>query len=208
MPFSRTHSIAKAFLICLITAGLAYACSPSEKQPDTLDAVNHEVKFDSLHKPVIDGMVDSINAGLRKVGPPQQLAFPLYNEKDTMLYWILDNQSARISIEFSKGTEVMWPTFFVFKGDLVFVRYRYANYDTTVSKVFEHMIYLKDGEVAYCEERGQNMAKGDVPASLRIQPYTMSTRTTAEIKAEYSDYWEAVKAHMQKNGVLPDFIKR
>jgi hypothetical protein len=124
-----------------------------------------------------------------------------------MLYWILDNQSARISIEFTKGTEVIWPTFFVYESELVFVRNRYANYDSTDAKVFEHMIYLKDGKIAYCEEREMKLEKGDVPASLRIQPYTMSTRTTAEIKAEYSDYWEAVKAHMQKNEVLPDFIK-
>lgn len=191
----------------LIIASLTYACSPSKKQPDAEGAVNQEVKFDSLHKPAIDAMVDSINAGLRRVGPPQRLAYPLYNAKDTMLYWILDNQSARISIEFTKGTEVIWPTFFVYESELVFVRNRYANYDSTDAKVFEHMIYLKDGKIAYCEEREMKLEKGDVPASLRIQPYTMSTRTTAEIKAEYSDYWEAVKAHMQKNEVLPDFIK-
>lgn len=208
MNFSRTQSILKTLLFCLITICIAHSCSSSEKQADSADTANQVLKFDSLQKPAIQGMVDSINAGLRKVGPPQQLAFPLYNEKDTMLYWILDNQSARISIEFTKGTEVIWPTFFVYKGELVFVRYRYVDYDTTDSKAFECMIYLKDDEVVYCEERGKNMAEGDVPGSLRIQPYTMSTRTTAEIKAEYTDYWEAVKAHMQKNGVLPDFIKR
>jgi hypothetical protein len=197
----------KTLLLCLITLGLAHSCSTSKKQPETKDAANQVIKFDSLQKTEIEAMVGFINEGLRKVGPPQRLAFPLYNEKDTMLYWIVDNQSARISIEFTKGTEVIWPTFFVYEGDLVFVRNRYVDYDTTDSRAFESLIYLKNGEVVFCDERGKPMQKGDFPGSLMTKAYSKSTRSKQEIEADYKEYWEAVKAHMEKNGVLPDFLK-
>jgi len=204
----KIHSFMKTLLICLITIGFAYSCSTSKKQPETKDPANQVVRFDSLQKGEIEAMVGSINEGLRKIGPPKRLAFPLYNPKDTMDYWILDNQSARISIEFTKGTEIMWPTFFVYEGDLVFVRHRYVDYDTTDSKVFESLIFLKEGEVIYCDERGKNLEKGDFPGTLMTKTYSKSTRSYAAIQADYKEYWEAVKAHMEKNGVLPDYLKK
>ncbi len=204
----RIDSIPKTLMICLITLGLAHSCSSSKKQPEIKDPTNQVVTFDSLQKVEIEAMVGSINEGLRKIGPPQRLAFPLYNPKDTMDYWIVDNQAARISIEFTKGTEVIWPTFFVYEGDLVFVRYRYVDYDTTDSKAFESHIFLKEGEVIYCDERGKKLQKGDLPGTLMTQTHSKSTRSYAAIQADYKEYWEAVKAHMEKNGVLPKYLKK
>ena len=208
MKLSRIDSLLKPLMICMITMGLAHSCSTSKKEPETKDPTNQVVTFDTLQKVKIEGMVMRINEGLRKIGPPQRLAFPLYNPKDTMNYWLLENQSALISISFTKGSEVIWPTFFVHEGDLVFVRNRFVDYDTTDSKASETLIFLNEGDIIYCDERGKNLQNGEFPGTLMAKTYDKSTRSYASIQADYKDNWEAVKAHMEKNGVLPSYLKQ
>lgn len=207
MNCSSTSSLLRTSLACLMVIGLAYSCSTAKKQPDAKNTTAQGISFDSVQRAAIEEMIGSINIGLRQVGAPQKLAYPLYNAKDTLLYWIVDGNSARISIEWEKGDEVIWPSFFVKDGDLVYVRYRYVNYDTLNARAFESLIYLKEGKIVHCMERGKNLKKGEVAGSLMSSAHTKSTRSYEEVEADYKEYWKMVKEHMEKNGALPDFLK-
>lgn len=154
-------------------------------------------------------MVNIINEGVKEADGPQKLPFPLHNENDTLHYWEVKDDAARISIEWTLPNEIIWPTFFVYKGELIFVRYRYMYQEPpSNSRAFESMIYLENGKIIYCEERGQPLQDGEKPGLLRLKEYSKSTRTYAEIEQDYLNYWKTVKSFMKKNDVLPDYIKQ
>jgi hypothetical protein len=166
------------------------------------------VVFDTIQKTHIDSIVSIINSGLNASGGPQKLPYPLHNQNDTLYYWEVKNDAARISIEWTLPNEIIWPTFFVYKGELIFVRYRYMyNEPPSNSRAFESMIYLDNGEIVYCEERGQPLLEGEIPGVLRRKEYARSTRSYAEIEKDFVEYWKTVKTFMDDSNVLPSFIK-
>lgn len=151
-------------------------------------------------------MVRQINIGLGTLGPPQKLPYPLYTPVDTIYYWIVNKHSARISIEWNPPQMTIWPTFFVYKGDLVMVRYRYMTELPPTSYASESMIYLHHEKIVYCEERRIELKEGDFPGMLRQLPFAKSTRTYEEIEKDYKDYWKTVIAYMKQYNALPPMI--
>jgi len=191
------------FIVLILLA----SCSSSKNQPDSATPGDATIPFDTIQKAQVETMVNTISAGLREIGPPQKLAYPLYNVKDTIYYWVLKDDAARISIEWKPENEVIWPTFFVYQGELVFVRYRHLNETPPNSLVSETMIYLHDGKIVYCEERSQGLKEGELPGSLRQKGYSRTTRSYAEIEKDYKEYWKMVAEHMKKQNAFPSFIK-
>src|SRR5512147_1289129 len=90
------------------------SCSSPKNNPVANVETATSTAFDSLQKTHIDSLVSTINAGLPEVGLPQKLAFPVYQTNDSINYWFLKNDAARISIEWKLPNEVKWPTFFVY----------------------------------------------------------------------------------------------
>jgi len=202
--YSILNSSFVLFLVVIISS-----CGGSRQQTNTKEATPTSIVFDSIQKAGIDSIVNIINAGLKETGGPQKLPYPLHNENDTLHYWEVKDDAARISIEWTLPNEIIWPTFFVYKGELVFVRYRYMHQEPpSNSRAFESLIYLKNGEIVYCDERGQPLQEGEMPGLLRTKEYSRSTRTYAEIEQDYLSYWKTVKSFMEKNDVLPDYIKK
>jgi len=184
------------------------SCHRSPSQHNPKETIPANVVFDTIQKAHIDSLVDIINGGLKATGGPQKLPYPLHNESDTLLFWEVKDDAARISIEWKLPNEIIWPTFFVYKGELIFVRYRYMNQEPpTNSRAFESMIYLENGEIIYCEERGQPLQEGESPGVLRLKEYSRSTRTYAEIEKDYLSYWESVKSFLKINDALPSYIQ-
>jgi hypothetical protein len=207
--YSSTQRSIIPITFFFILLGFISSCGGTQ-QPQTAvnETIHSTIIFDTIQKERIDSMVTIINAGLNATGGPQKIPYPLYNPHDTLYYWELHDDAARISIEWQLPTEIVWPTFFIYKGELVFVRFRYMHQDPpTNSRAFESMIYLENGVIIYCEERGQPLQEGETPAALRLKEYSRSTRTYAEIENDYTDYWKTVRAFMEKNNVLPAYIK-
>ena len=208
MYSSTQHSILQ--ITCFfLWIGLMISCGgTSQPQTELKETIHMSVVFDTIQKARIDSMVNTINAGLKASGGPQKLPYPLYNPHDTLYYWELKDDAARISIEWQSPNEIVWPTFFVYKGELVFVRFRFMHQEPPAnSRVFESMIYLDNGVIMYCEERGQPLQEGESPGVLRLKEYSRSTRTYAEIEDDYIDYWKTVRTFMDQNNVLPSYIK-
>ena len=208
MYSSTQHSILQ--ITCFfLWIGLMTSCNGTpQPQSEPKEAIHTTVVFDTIQKARIDSMVNTINAGLQATGGPQKLPYPLHHPKDTLYYWELKDDAARISIEWQLPNEIVWPTFFVYKGELVFVRFRYMYHEPpTNSRAFESMIYLNKGVIIYCEERGQPLQEGETPGALRLKEYSRSTRTYAEIESDYKDYWKTVRTFMAQNNVLPSYIK-
>jgi hypothetical protein len=175
---------------------------PAKNSPDTIT----QAAADSLIKQQIYIMVDSINAGVRRIGMPNKLPYGVYNPADTIFYWIVDGASARISIAMSPPEQTMWPTFFIYKGEMVMVRFRYYNPTAPQPYTSESMIFLRQGKIVYCEERRMELKEGEMPGLLKQKPYTVSTRTPEEIEKDYKEHWKAVSAYMREYNAIPPVI--
>jgi len=208
MNLNNLYSTGKIISVCILALSVLYACSSSKNQADNKEQ-SAAIAFDSIRKAEIDTIIKNMEPGIREVGNPQKLAFPIHNPKDTILYWLpKDGKSARISIEWKLPDEISWPTFFVYDGELIFVRYRYMYKTPPNIRVSESMIYLKDGKIIYCEERRKQLQQGELPGSLRKDPLTRSTRTYAEVEKDYKEYWSLVFDYMKKNNALPATIEK
>jgi len=180
---------------------ISSGCVQSKNKVASTQSEVAQQPFDTLQKIRIDSIVGQIDVGVRAQGLPSLLAFPIYHQNDTIKYWSVNDEPERISLAMKSGETIIWPTFFVSNGELVFVRYRASHGDNPSPYAEESMVYLKDGIIVYCEERKTSLQPGESPASLRQKSYMKSTRSLAEIEKDYSQYWLTVKdALNQKTG--------
>lgn len=193
--------------ITVVMVCFFYACRSPQNQPAKTSPDNTtQATADSLLKQEIFTMIDSINAGVRRIGMPNKLPYSVYNTADTIFYWIVDGQSARISIAMSPPEQTMWPTFFIYKGEMVMVRFRYYNPTPPQPYTSESMIYLRKGKIVYCEERRMDLKEGEMPGLLKQKPYTVSTRSPEEIEKDYIEHWKAISAYMREYNRIPPII--
>lgn len=154
--------------------------------------------YDSIKAIPIETIVSEINEGVSKQGAPIQIPFPIYNAADTLKYWIVNNEPARISVNLIYPNKAVWPTFFVKDNELVFVRHRMWIQEHP-AYARERMIYLDGGKIVYCEERSMDLNQGDVPAYIREIPFSICLDPEKEIKEDYERYWKSVQEFMSKN---------
>lgn|GEM_PF-3221964 len=164
--------------------------SAQEKKQE--DGVHQEIKMDTVLKIQIDTIVDHINHSLRNAGPPHKIPYHIYNDRDTIFYWLLDDYSGRISIELEPKDSVVWPVFYVYKKEIIRIRYRFFSDVPGTRKAYESNIYLDKGIIVYCEDRGRALADGEAPYVVRQLTHSPSTRTIDEIKADYTDVWNKI----------------
>lgn len=213
---NKHHTTLNSYILfMLLSCGcLLAACSAAQNQPTTSSSTppvsqSGTIPFDSIQKANIDFIVGDINGGIRNLGQPQKLAFPVYNPKDTIFYWMLpDGKSAHISIEFKLPNEVRWPAFYVADNELMYVRYRNMIDAPPNSRALESMIYLQDGKIIYCEERGGPLKPGEKPMAIQLKGASKTTRSYAEVEQDYKGNWELVYDFMKKSNVLPASFKK
>ncbi len=186
------------------------SCSSPKQQPSGTSASSYEIIFDTIEKARIDTLVESIHKEIREnMGPAQKIPYTLYTPTDSIGFWILHNEKgARITLQLNMPDgAVNWPTFYVYDGELIFVRYRESVQDSTTLNGLETMIYLLNNKIVYCQEHGAKIEAGYSPGVIRRLPFTKSTRSPDEITSDYHKYWLLVLDQMKQNKVLPEFLE-
>lgn len=191
------------FMACLVSL---QSCRSSQSPPAKNNIVDAKPLSDTLLKAEINIMIDSINAGVRRLGMPNKLPYGVHNVADTINYWIIDGHSARISAAMSPPEQTMWPTFFIYKGDMVMVRYRYYNPNPPQPYAAESLIYLKQGKIVHCDERRQDLNQDEMPGLLKQKPFSISTRSPEEIEKDFKEHWKAVTSYMKQYNAIPPAI--
>ena len=186
--------IMAAFICCHAEAKKMEQISPAPGTP---------IPFDSIEKDRIDTLVKHINDRLPLAGLPKKLAYPKYTVEDTIYYWQVDSNSARISIEFNAPEEIIWPTFFVDQGKLVFVRFRYHSSAFPQPFAMESYIYLKDGKIVHCVERSMKMDASQRPGTLKQFKHVKTTRTYEEVEKDYKEIWDTTVEYMKEHHQFP-----
>ena len=189
-----------------------FACSAVNKQPDKAknEFISAVVSFDTLQKAHIDTITYEIKGQIRQIGKPQKLVFPAYSQSDTIYYWVLmDGKSACFSINWHiNEKESIWPTFFVYDGQLIHARLMHSDNTPGKKSVSESMTYLEDGKIIWCEERGGSPNENERPMVVRMRNFTKSTKSYNEIEEEVIGSWEKLYDFMKKENAMPSTIKR
>lgn len=184
-------SSVSCLLAIIVTAG--YACQPGAATVSDTYGDRVTNPSDSLQKNIIIQQLDRINRQIEIEGQRIKFRYPLLNETDTLDYFILQGKLARVSMNMDNGEGTIWPTFFLKDGELIHVRLRKLVKDSTVHYAQEEMAYLKEGKIFYIEERRMDLQPNELPALLRLQPYTVSRRTFGDFEQEYMQYWPKLK---------------
>jgi len=180
-----------AFLLLLFSI---YGNSCNDQHKKVSSKPSEEITFiqDTLQKKEIDSLVAQINEAVRLQPDPFKIPFPVYNEKDTIKYWIRNGETSLVSVTISYPDRVIWPMFYVKNGELVFVRYRYWA-QSYPSFAMENMIYLNANKIVYCLERKIELKNGDMPGLLREKDFSNCSSPQSNIKDVYEKYWANIK---------------
>ncbi len=187
-----------SFTSLLVILSLSIGCNKSNNKDNPLPSEIANQGFDTLQKIRIDSMVNQINFRSKQQPHPSMLAFPVFHPNDSLKYWSSNDEPERIILYMSTGETIIWPAFYVLHGKLIFIRFRASHGDETKPYVEEKMIYLKDGEIVYCEERKKDLNKGESPGSLSHNSYVKSTEPIEDIEKFYLPYWTPVKEAISK----------
>lgn len=206
MFYYQSIQIVKKFGAFLLIIILLWSCSSPKQSPPNAPNTETDIVFDSIEKIHIDTIIANIHKTIREAGPAQKIPYTVYDPTDTIYFWILPENSARISLELNLPNGVEWPTFYVHDGDLIYVRYRQAFQDSTNSSASETMTYLCDQKIIYCEERGSTLGPDGYPGYIRQLPFQRSTRKPEEIKGDYHDYWLLILDQMKQHKLKPEFL--
>lgn len=205
----KQFQLSMAFILMALMSCFYWSCkqdssplSHSDTSPGT------PIPFDSIQKDQIDTIVAHINAQIRAAGPPSKLPYPKYVVEDTLFYWVVDSNSARISIEFNAAQEIIWPTFYLYKGELVFIRFRYHSSGFPQPFASESFIYLNNHKIVYCLERSTKLDPGMPPSSLKQKKHTKSTRTYEEVEKDYKPLWNSTVDYMMEHHCFPPGFQR
>ena len=184
--------------VLIVFSLLLFSCNRGVNKESNSEKPPSNSNYDSLAAKKIETTVNELNVGVARQGAPIKVPFPIYNAEDTLEYWVVNNEPARISANLIYEEKVIWPTFFVKDGELVLVRYR-VWVQVYPSFARERMIYLDKGKIVYCKERSMDLQPGDIPAYLRDKPFSACVKPEQEIREDYEDYWKKIQEFFATN---------
>ena len=180
-----------AFLIpILLIYGISCHQEHTNESLDSREEVSNLP--DTVQKQEIDSFIALINDSVQLQTPPFKIPFPVYNETDTIKYWLYNGKPAMAYVNLVFPDKLIWPTFYIENGELVFVRYRYWG-QTYPSFALENLTYLNENKIVYCLERKMDLNPGDLPGLLRDKDFSVCSRSHADIKDDYEKYWAEIK---------------
>ena len=199
----------------LLIVGYAMAfpsCSPSGGTNTPADLPldkNVPVIFDSLRKVAIDSLVQQINdiSNARRLNA-KKIPYPAYNTTDSIGYLLTDDHHGRLSMNTHPDSNIVWPYFWVYNGELILMRLRKAIRTPEERFASETVVYFDKGKIVYCNERKKVLSEGEIPGAVQNVPFMKSPRSYSEIEQESSRYWLEVTNEMKKQKVLPEWIKQ
>lgn len=182
------------FCTCLFlfTLTAVESCKPGDSTSPTNYEREYSQPADSVRKKDVEVQVENINAKLRSA-TLKRIPYPAEGSLDTLDYWELNNKPIRISLRVMRGDMELWPTFFVQDDQLILVRYRTWSKAPPMPWAEENMIYLRDGRIFYCDERRSDLPDNSIPANVRLLPFSMSTKSFAELETKYKEDWLKIK---------------
>ncbi len=189
-------------LLITFSGLLLFRCtSPDRTQVQLAPSRPYSVAEDTLLRNDIQKVVAEINA---KLNQGEHGYLPLAQEHgktDSIEYWIIDGRPSRISLQLDSPEKMVWPTYFLKDGKIIMVRYR--NWSKTPPTPYgeELMVYYKDGQAFYCDERRMDLPNNMPPANIRTLPYTLSPRPLAQIESYYTTYWNQITSALSGAGI-------
>src|SRR6478752_7078204 len=91
--------------------------TPIDKAAPLVADTIQKVKIDSLAQQIND-VINSRKLKARKI------SYPAYNPKDSIGFIITEEHHGRISMNTHPDSNIVWPYFWIYKGDLIMVRLR------------------------------------------------------------------------------------
>ena len=188
--------------------GACLSPKSDSKSPLTVDGEPDFTAYDTLAKANTDSLLNQIHQEINEAGPPRKIPYTVYDPTDTIYFWTLENETARISLELNVPDGINWPVFYLHRGNLIYIRYRYYLDAPEDSSARESKIYFDNNHIVYCEERSIQLESGGIPGSLRAMDFAVSTRSVEEIEADYKDIWQIVLQEMDKYKDLPGYMEK
>ena len=200
----------KVITFSIIVLIFISACSSAKQQPNHTSNKQSSIAFDTLEKNRIDTVVENILQKIRDNTVLQKIPYTVHDPTDTIYIYTVPDNGNRISLELDIKNGIDWSTFYVDKGELVYVRYRYFMEDSLSSRAVEAISYHKNGEIVYVNERGNELKDGQRqhPGSVRSLPYAISNRTPEEVVQDYNATWQLVLEQMKANDMLPKYLEK
>ena len=190
--YNNTNVMEKwyALSIALFSLISTQACKPNLSR--LAGHANNKIEMDSIQKQRIDSLIPQINEYILSAGMPGKIPYHLYNTRDTIYYWLSDDITGRISLELEPPEEVIWPMFFLYEKEIVKIRFRHLTTENGIQTTYESNIYLHNGKIVYCEDRGKRLEAGEYPGVTRQLPFLPTKRTYQEVENDYKEMWQIV----------------
>jgi len=166
------------------------------------------IVFDSIRKLQIDTMAKQVNDIINAKGlTSKKIPYPVYDPTDSIGYLLTEEHHARLSMNTHPDSSIVWPYFWVYKGDLILIRLRKFQNDPENRSASETVIYFDQGRIVYCNERKKMLAEKEIAGAVQNEPFVKSQRTYGDVEQEANKYWTEICNEMKKQKVLPAWIK-
>lgn len=165
------------------------------------------IVFDSIKKAKIDSLAMRINnlVGTNQ-GKSKKIPYPVYNPTDSIGFLFTEEHHGRISMNTHPDSNIIWPYFWIYDGDLILMRLRMYNKGPERS-ASETVVYFDKGRIVYCNERKKVLQDKEIPGAVQNEPLVKSSRSYGELEQMSKKYWSEVLTEMKKQNVLPEWIK-
>lgn len=208
MRLNQIPGVAALLIAASSIAIPACSSSGSAKGDQPIDK-NAPVVFDSVRKVAIDSLAKKINdlSSTRNLNA-KKIPYPVYNPNDSIGYLLTDDHHARLSMNTHPDSNIIWPYFWVYDGELILMRLRKATRTPEERSASETVVYFEKGKIVYCNERKKVLSEGEIPGAVQSEPFVKSQRTYGDIEQESFRYWLELTNEMKKQNVLPAWIKQ
>ena len=166
------------------------------------------IVFDSIRKLKIDSLATQINEMINaKRLMSKKIPYPVYNPGDSIGYLLTEDHHARLSMNTHPDSNIVWPYFWVYNGDLILIRLRKYQNDPGSRSASETVTYFNQGRIVYCNERKKILEDSEIPGAVQNEPFVKSQRIYGDVEQEALKYWTEICNEMKKQKVLPEWIK-
>ena len=188
-----TRILLPSFSIMLIVFIGIFSCDTSPKNISQQMEASELIQVDSVKKKQIDQRIDSINQQFLVEHSRDKFPFPLLAPEDSIEFWEVAGEVKRVSMFMTPDSQIVWPTYFHDKGELMMIRFRYGVNSQHNPWAMEQLIYLEKNQVVHCEERKTKLAPGETPGYLRILPFQLCAESADSIAGVYISMWDKLK---------------
>jgi len=165
------------------------------------------IVFDTLKKGMIDSLAMNINALVSSKNiRSKKIPYPVYNASDSIGFLFTEDHHGRISMNMHPDSNIVWPYFWIYDGNLILMRLRMYNREPE-RNASETVVYFDKGKIVYCNERKKVLDPNEIPGAVQNEPFIKSPRSYGDLEQLSKKYWGEVTSEMKKQNVLPDWIK-